>query len=304
MVKFKCIIASFFLFFILALPINVNAAIRDNQIVGLYKNWTVQFNDEVGFDELTKNAIYVQDSKGKKVNVTLELGKDTRSVIVNAPIGGYTTGEKYTLFVKENAHSKKGKKIPRSRQMTFNIKSDGELKILNIEDISFTAELGGDYSFNDSIEAYMSDGTKQSVHIKWERSSKIDTSREGYITYYGTVDGYDKKVKATVFVVRSGSKEQTREEIQKKIDEIIRKYPVYKYDEYNYKMERNILQDELLKLQRQYDSLKNDTSAEALLKRYDLNKQIGEKKDAIEYLDVSWEAKRLIIQYEDMLKQL
>lgn len=307
MFKLKPIIASLFILCILTLPINVKAAIRDNQVVDASKKWTILFTSEVGFDDVTKNAIRVQDSKGRKVDVTMELGTNGRNVIVNAPIGGYTPGETYTLHVMNNAHSKKGKNIPRNYKVNFSIKTSetgGELKIANIDDISLKAELLEDKSLNNPIPAKMSNGTTQNVQVKWEPSSIIDTYKEGFFTYYGTVEGYDKPVKAIVSVVMSKSKEETRVDIQNKIDEIKNKYPVYKYDEYNYKLERNKLQDELLKLQGELSSIKNDSSSEAILKRYDLNRQIQEKNDEIEILEVRWQAKQKIIRYEEALKYL
>ncbi|MEY8000943.1 Ig-like domain-containing protein [Clostridium sp. Mt-5] len=128
--KNKILIAAIFSLFFL-ISFNVQAAnFTDNQTVDSNKAWTVSFNSEVSFDDLTKQGITVTDSEGTKVNVGLQLGQDSKTVTVTAPQGGYTAGESYTLNIGNQVHSTKGKILNNECKLSFNIKSNGD-KMLN-----------------------------------------------------------------------------------------------------------------------------------------------------------------------------
>lgn len=79
------------------------------------------FYREVAYDDSTKNAIVVTDSKGNKVSTTLELGQDNKSIIVYPPTEGYTEGESYTLTVGKQCHDKNGKQMKQDRILNFGI---------------------------------------------------------------------------------------------------------------------------------------------------------------------------------------
>ncbi len=65
------------------------AGIIDNQTVDQNKVWTIRFNNELSFDDLTKNGITVTDKAGKKVDVGVQLGENNKTVVVSAPVGEY-----------------------------------------------------------------------------------------------------------------------------------------------------------------------------------------------------------------------
>lgn len=120
----KILMPSIVCVLVLFISINVKAAtFTDNQVVDANKSWTIHFNQEVSFDDLTKSGILVTDSKGNVVNVTFTLGSDNKSIIVNAPSGGYTQGGSYTLTVGKKAHSIKGKSLNQEIVEHFSIKS-------------------------------------------------------------------------------------------------------------------------------------------------------------------------------------
>lgn len=96
----------------------------DNQTVDANKAWTIKFTDEVGFDDSTKQGITVTDSNGNKVNMGIQLGQDSKTVIVTAPEGGYTPDEKYILTVSSKVHAKNGKSLKHSIVLNFNIKNN------------------------------------------------------------------------------------------------------------------------------------------------------------------------------------
>lgn len=131
------------------------AQITDNQTVDQNKTWTIRFNNEISFDDLTKNGITVTDKAGKKVAVGVQLGENNKTVVVTAPAGGYIIGEEYTLKIENKVHSNKGKQLNEECKLNFNIKSDrgntkadkflqGKIKSANL-------------SYNYNIEQVLSD---------------------------------------------------------------------------------------------------------------------------------------------------
>lgn len=73
------------------------------------------------------------------------------------------------------------------------------LKIKSIDDINKDVYEYDSYSLPDSIEVNMNNGTKESKPVLWS-SNLVDTSKTGTVTYEGTVDGYDSKVKLNLNV--------------------------------------------------------------------------------------------------------
>lgn len=113
------------LFLTLFIPFKVYAfQITDNQTVNSNKTWTIRFTDSVDFDDLTKSSITVINYKNNLVNVILANGSDGKTILVNAPKGGYTVGENYTLNIGTKVHSKKGKSLKNAYNLHFNIKDD------------------------------------------------------------------------------------------------------------------------------------------------------------------------------------
>ncbi|MBV7275764.1 leucine-rich repeat domain-containing protein [Clostridiaceae bacterium UIB06] len=122
-VKLITIVFGIAILSLLAVGVVKAASFTDNQTVDANKTWTVKFTSEVGFDDLTQKGITVTDSKGNAVDVGVQLGKDSKSVIITPPQGGYTPGEGYTLNIGVNTHSKVGKSLKNQYKLDFNIKS-------------------------------------------------------------------------------------------------------------------------------------------------------------------------------------
>lgn len=125
----KKLLAAAFVSSLLFISSNAKAAsFTNNQVVGKDKIWTIHFNQEVAFDDATRNAIVVTDSKGNKVNVPVNLGSDNKSIVVRTPEAGYEAGAKYELTVGSGVHSVNGKEISGQTKMDFSIKDDVEEK--------------------------------------------------------------------------------------------------------------------------------------------------------------------------------
>ncbi|HEX3022061.1 MAG TPA: Ig-like domain-containing protein, partial [Lachnospiraceae bacterium] len=66
-------------------------------------------------------------------------------------------------------------------------------------DISMSVDQNQSFSFPKTITAHSIDGISKEVPITWNATS-VDTSVCGYQTFEGTVDGYDGKVKLSLYV--------------------------------------------------------------------------------------------------------
>jgi hypothetical protein len=147
------VIVIFCVFFLISS--NVQAAVfTDNQTVDLYKAWTITFNTEIDFDDLTKQGITVIDTKGTKANASLHIGPDKKTIIVSAPVGGYIPGERYSLNIGKQVHSTNGLNLVNELKLHFSIKSN-EVRTLNKE---FQTKIkSGNLSTDYDIEQALSD---------------------------------------------------------------------------------------------------------------------------------------------------
>jgi hypothetical protein len=64
------------------------------------KSWTISFNKEISIEDLGSATIYVRDSEGKRVSVSLALLGNKKQVLVK-PEESYRTKESYYLFIKK-----------------------------------------------------------------------------------------------------------------------------------------------------------------------------------------------------------
>lgn len=119
----KIMISSVVSIFAVLVSMNAKAAtFTDNQVVSSNKSWTIHFNKKVSFDDLSKQGIAVTDEKGNKVNVTLSLGQDCSSIIVNAPEAEYEAGKKYKLTIGTQVHNDDSS-IKQSVVVNFSVKT-------------------------------------------------------------------------------------------------------------------------------------------------------------------------------------
>lgn len=105
---------------LLVQPFFVKAVSADKSITDPDKSWTIKFNQYVGFDDETKNAITVTDSKGNVVSTNIKL-LDNNKIEVDAPEGGYKQGEIYTLSIGNKVHSVGSRYLKNDAKYTFQL---------------------------------------------------------------------------------------------------------------------------------------------------------------------------------------
>jgi len=131
------------LFGIMTHPISVLAA--DTADLGMYdmpvkenvlpeKIWTIKFKvaiDPPLSSQALSNYIYVNDSSGNQVDLSVTPGNDSQSVLVKPPMNGYKSSNTYYLYIKKGLKLKGDQSLQQTVRMKFTIVSDvsGNLKI-------------------------------------------------------------------------------------------------------------------------------------------------------------------------------
>lgn len=167
------------------------------------KSWTVTFNGTLDAATVTEDSVYVLDSKGNSVEVTLK--SSGKSITVNAPAGYYKNGESYTLYMTSNIKYKSGKSIGKARKYRFSVGnvSLGGKKIKQYTNMAsskvFTVNL--DNAINkkafraDSVTVVNSECTKVKVKTEVYKNKYIKVSpAKSYAsgkTYYIIIDGVE-----------------------------------------------------------------------------------------------------------------
>lgn len=230
----KKVLSAVFVSYLLFTSTNAKAAIfTNNQVVDKNKSWTIHFNQEVAFDDATKNAIVVTDSNGNKVKVAVNLGSDNKSIEVEAPEAGYEAGAKYELTVGNGVHSVDGKEINEQTKMGFSIKNSGEEKgntNANIANGGKTCEKDGFIYYsgaNNGLYRMKSDGTEK---VKLLDDSVADINVvDGWI-YYLNVRDYNENPNSRIYKVKIDGTCKTEVYSQDDISDLIvtNKYIYYK----------------------------------------------------------------------------
>lgn len=155
--KNKFIIGTLFSIFLLCSS-NVKAVnFTDNQTVDGNKTWTIKFNGEIQLDDLTKQGVSVTDNRGNAADVSLKLGQDSKSIIVEAPEHGYVGGKSYTLYVRKKVHSVNGNTLSDDCTLNFNVKRKSSSGgIVSFKDKNLENEIR-DYIEKPSGDIYQSD---------------------------------------------------------------------------------------------------------------------------------------------------
>lgn len=83
------------------------------------KQFTIDFNNSINAKSITNDSIYVEDSNGNRVNVSLSYNNDKNQVIVT-PIDSYTPGT-YTMYITQNVSSSKNKPLMQAVKYIFTI---------------------------------------------------------------------------------------------------------------------------------------------------------------------------------------
>jgi uncharacterized protein YbbC (DUF1343 family) len=85
------------------------------------KIWTINFNASLDKKTITNENIWISDSKGNKLDTTLALTEDLKSVKISPLKSGYNLNEKYFLNIENDVQALNGRKLPSAIAMPFTI---------------------------------------------------------------------------------------------------------------------------------------------------------------------------------------
>ncbi|MCX7922128.1 MAG: Ig-like domain-containing protein [Clostridia bacterium] len=87
------------------------------------KTFSIDFHSIVDKTSITLENIFVIDSSGAWVYVSVESGKDGSTALVKPPYGGYKKAEKYKLYIMKDIklYSNSGKTLGKSYVMDFDV---------------------------------------------------------------------------------------------------------------------------------------------------------------------------------------
>ncbi|MCY6371032.1 SH3 domain-containing protein [Clostridium ganghwense] len=160
-----------------------------DKIVDTDKVWKINFNKEIEIDASTKNEIKVKDSKDNPISVNIELGDDSKSILVSSPVEGYKLGEGYTLTVGTNIKSVSGSKLKQSKEVSFGVRK-------HLEQSLGLGKYETEYVHNDREYEWYIDQFNTGTHnyencgpssvtmaIKWANPSFDKTAQDARNTY-------------------------------------------------------------------------------------------------------------------------
>lgn len=91
-------------------------------IVNAGKQWNLTFNWPLKSATVTKQNIFIRDTKNNNVNNTLKLNSDEKTVTVDAPQGGYLPGKRYNMNITSNVRTKGGNGLSSPSVFEFIVK--------------------------------------------------------------------------------------------------------------------------------------------------------------------------------------
>jgi hypothetical protein len=135
--------------------------------VTAYKNWFMNFSEEVNLENLSSEDILVTDAKGNPVAVKLTQGETKKILVVNYPEEGYKPGETYYLNVSKSMVSKTSSTIGKATRKKFIISTDESVNVkpakfaANVKFFDATQSKVAVSNIQDILET--SDGTEQII---------------------------------------------------------------------------------------------------------------------------------------------
>ncbi|BAH06874.1 Ig-like domain-containing protein [Clostridium kluyveri] len=143
--KVQAILTALFFVFSLVTLNNFTAfAASNNEVnefpakknISIYKNWTVVFTSPINLNTINNENITVTDSNSNLQSVDIKPGNDNKSIIINCPVGGYSSNQTYYINISNKVTSASSKPLKKPIKMTFTTSSEKEISNINTAVIS------------------------------------------------------------------------------------------------------------------------------------------------------------------------
>ncbi|MBZ9686215.1 L,D-transpeptidase family protein [Clostridium estertheticum] len=189
----------FVMILIFLIPIKAfGAEEKKMQEVNKDKIWSINFNDSVLLDEISKESIYILDDMEKKVDITLELSNDGKTILVKPPKQGYEPGKNYVLQINNQIHNAAGETIIGPISFKFTI--ERPVYIVKVNNINLSVKQGQAFTLQEKVTVDLSNGGRVDKGVLWN-TTNVDTTKAGTYTFEGNVEGYDDKVSLTLNII-------------------------------------------------------------------------------------------------------
>lgn len=99
---------------------SVKASEINKETKDVNKAWNIKFSQEIELNDAVKNNITVKDSNGNSIVTNIRMG-DSKTIVVDAPKGGYKEGEIYTLNIGDKVYSKNNKSLKENVNCIFKV---------------------------------------------------------------------------------------------------------------------------------------------------------------------------------------
>lgn len=147
----------------------------------------------VKIDELNMQIVQgIEYELPKEVPAIMNNG-ETKSVPVKWSVDSVDTTKVGRIVIKGNVIGYRGKKVI----LNLNIKKFD--KIISIDNLDITIDIGDEFKLPNSVLATMSSGDKNYVSVEWNVDT-VDTSMEGIYTFEGKVQGHESNVILTLTI--------------------------------------------------------------------------------------------------------
>lgn len=190
------------LFFIISIVFLIPTkafAVETNNVQTVSKDtiWSIDFNEALLLDEVSKENIYILDENGETVEISLELINEEKTLLINPPTQGYEAGKTYLLKITEKVHNAAGENLMQPVNFQFIIETP--VYIIKANNINLSIKQGQAYTLQKKVTVDYSNGERRDRDVIWSPAT-IDTTKAGIYTFKGTVEGYDTKIDLTLNV--------------------------------------------------------------------------------------------------------
>ena len=191
------------------LSVNTNAFPSNTAVKGIETYYLSNLSNDKMLATLIQNELIKATgaiNRGIKEG-SLEILKRTSSPVAVLQLGFLSNLEDEVLLASAEYQNNAAKAIANGlmNYAGFNntdTSYDSVLKISSVQDIAVSLEEGSKYIFPKTLQATMSNNSKQEVQVQWLQDF-VSLSNPGTYTYEGDIKDYDKKVKAVIQVTKT-----------------------------------------------------------------------------------------------------
>ncbi|AWI06435.1 Ig-like domain-containing protein [Clostridium drakei] len=180
------------------------------------KAWKIKFNMPLDSSLVKDKIKIINRDTGVETSSSVSLSENDTIVTISAHCD---PNSNYSLIIDKDLKSKNNKSLNSPVYVEF--KTSGQTAsapgttdtlISYIDDINVTIKENDKFSFPNTIDAAMSDGTNKKVNVSWDKHADV-SSKPGTYTYYGVIDGYSKKVRLNLTITGLDSPSNSTDEL-------------------------------------------------------------------------------------------